>query len=65
MAHADGRIAVGDAAIGKPGVCCLITGPGLLNAATPIGQAYSDSCRCWCSAPSTPRPISAKAAAAA
>lgn len=30
-------------ASGKPGVCCLITGPGLLNAATPIGQAYSDS----------------------
>ncbi|HVY99525.1 MAG TPA: 5-guanidino-2-oxopentanoate decarboxylase [Dongiaceae bacterium] len=30
-------------ASGRPGVCCLITGPGLLNAATPIGQAYSDS----------------------
>jgi 5-guanidino-2-oxopentanoate decarboxylase len=30
-------------ASGKPGVCCLITGPGLMNAATPIGQAYSDS----------------------
>jgi thiamine pyrophosphate-dependent acetolactate synthase large subunit-like protein len=30
-------------ASGKPGVCCLITGPGLLNAATPLGQAYSDS----------------------
>ena len=28
---------------GKPGVCCLITGPGLMNAATPIGEAYSDS----------------------
>ena len=30
-------------ATGKPGVACLITGPGLLNAATAIGQAYSDS----------------------
>jgi thiamine pyrophosphate-dependent acetolactate synthase large subunit-like protein len=28
---------------GKPGVCFLITGPGVTNAATPIGQAYSDS----------------------
>lgn len=30
-------------ASGRAGVCCLITGPGLMNAATPIGQAYSDS----------------------
>ncbi len=30
-------------ATGKPGVCYLITGPGLLNALTPLGQAYSDS----------------------
>jgi len=30
-------------ASGKPGVCFLITGPGLTNAVTPIGQAYSDS----------------------
>jgi len=30
-------------ASGKPGVCCLITGPGLMNAATAIGEAYSDS----------------------
>ncbi len=30
-------------ASGRPGVCCLITGPGLMNAATPIGPAYSDS----------------------
>jgi 5-guanidino-2-oxopentanoate decarboxylase len=30
-------------ASGKPGVCVLITGPGMTNAATPIGQAYSDS----------------------
>ena len=28
---------------GKPGVCFLITGPGLTNAATAIGQAFSDS----------------------
>jgi len=30
-------------ASGRPGVCCVITGPGLTNAATPIGQAFSDS----------------------
>lgn len=28
---------------GRPAGCLLITGPGLLNAATGIGQAYSDS----------------------
>ena len=28
-------------ASGKPGVCCLITGPGLMNAATPIGTLTS------------------------
>jgi 5-guanidino-2-oxopentanoate decarboxylase len=28
---------------GRPGVCFLIAGPGLLNAATAIAQAYSDS----------------------
>lgn len=28
---------------GKPGVCLLISGPGITNASTPIGQAYSDS----------------------
>src|SRR5882724_12052745 len=28
---------------GRPAVCLLITGPGLTNAATAIGQAYSDS----------------------
>jgi acetolactate synthase-1/2/3 large subunit len=28
---------------GKPGVCFLITGPGVTNAATAMGQAYSDS----------------------
>ena len=28
---------------GRPGVCLLISGPGVTNAATPLGQAYSDS----------------------
>jgi len=28
---------------GKPGVCTIITGPGVTNAATGIGQAYADS----------------------
>lgn len=28
---------------GKPGVCFIITGPGLTNIATAMGQAYSDS----------------------
>ncbi len=30
-------------ATGKVGVCCLITGPGVTNAATALAQAYSDS----------------------
>ena len=30
-------------ATGKPGVCALISGPGLTNAVTPIAQAYHDS----------------------
>jgi thiamine pyrophosphate-dependent acetolactate synthase large subunit-like protein len=30
-------------ATGRPGVCVLITGPGVTNAATAMGQAYSDS----------------------
>ena len=28
---------------GRPGVCFVITGPGVTNIATPMGQAYSDS----------------------
>lgn len=28
---------------GKPGVCFLISGPGVTNAATALGQAYADS----------------------
>ncbi|MFT5639897.1 MAG: 5-guanidino-2-oxopentanoate decarboxylase, partial [Paracoccaceae bacterium] len=30
-------------ATGKPGVAYVITGPGLCNIMTPMGQAYSDS----------------------
>ena len=30
-------------ATGGPGVCFLISGPGLTNALTPLGQAYADS----------------------
>lgn len=30
-------------ATGKPGVCTLITGPGVTNAATALAQAYADS----------------------
>jgi 5-guanidino-2-oxopentanoate decarboxylase len=30
-------------ASGRPGVCCVITGPGLTNAATAVAQSYSDS----------------------
>lgn len=30
-------------ATGRPGVCYVITGPGLTNILTPMGQAYSDS----------------------
>jgi len=30
-------------ATGKPGVAIIITGPGLTNVSTPIGQAYTDS----------------------
>ena len=30
-------------ASGRPGVCTIITGPGVTNAATPIGQAFADS----------------------
>ena len=44
--HEQGGVFMADGyarATGKPGVACLITGPGLLNAATAIGQAYSDS----------------------
>lgn len=35
-------------ASGKPGVCYVITGPGLCNVMTPLGQAYSDSVPVLC-----------------
>jgi 5-guanidino-2-oxopentanoate decarboxylase len=39
-----GFMAYGYAAISKkPGVCVVISGPGLTNITTPMGQAYSDS----------------------
>jgi 5-guanidino-2-oxopentanoate decarboxylase len=39
-----GFMADGYARVGRrPGVCFLITGPGVTNAATPLGQAYADS----------------------
>ncbi len=33
-------------ATGKPGVCFTITGPGLLNILTPMGQAWSEFQQC-------------------
>ena len=30
-------------ASGRPGVCTLITGPGVTNAATALGQSFADS----------------------
>src|SRR5258708_38013666 len=30
-------------AAGRPAACLVITGPGLTNLLTPLGQAYSDS----------------------
>ena len=36
---ADGYARVG----GKPGVCVLISGPGVTNACTPMGQSFADS----------------------
>ncbi|MEM7469893.1 MAG: 5-guanidino-2-oxopentanoate decarboxylase [Pseudomonadota bacterium] len=35
-------------ATGRPGVCYVITGPGLCNVMTPLGQAYSDSVPVLC-----------------
>ena len=35
-------------ASGKPGVCYVITGPGLCNVMTALGQAYSDSVPVLC-----------------
>ena len=36
---ADGYARLG----GKPGVCVLISGPGVTNACTPMGQSFADS----------------------
>src|ERR1700756_3056142 len=30
-------------ATGRPGVCLAVCGPGVFNAATPLGTAYTDS----------------------
>ena len=35
-------------ASGRPGVCCVTTGPGVANAATALAQAYSDSIPVLC-----------------
>ncbi|MFZ5677011.1 MAG: 5-guanidino-2-oxopentanoate decarboxylase [Pseudomonadota bacterium] len=35
-------------ATGKPGVCFTITGPGLTNIMTPLGQSWSDSSPVFC-----------------
>jgi 5-guanidino-2-oxopentanoate decarboxylase len=35
-------------ASGRPGICVLITGPGVANAATPLGEAYADSVPVLC-----------------
>ena len=35
-------------ATGKPGVCLLITGPGVTNATTALAEAYSDSVPLLC-----------------
>ncbi len=44
--HEQGAVFMADGfarASGKPGVAMLISGPGVTNASTPLGQAYSDS----------------------
>ncbi len=44
--HEQGAAFMADAyarVTGRPGVCTLITGPGVTNAATPIAQAHHDS----------------------
>ena len=35
-------------ASGRPGVCVVISGPGVTNAATPLGQAFADSVPVLC-----------------
>ncbi len=44
--HEQGAVFMADGfarASGRPGVAMLISGPGVTNASTPLGQAYSDS----------------------
>jgi 5-guanidino-2-oxopentanoate decarboxylase len=44
--HEQGAVFMADGyarASGKPGVCFLITGPGVTNGATGLGQAFADS----------------------
>jgi acetolactate synthase-1/2/3 large subunit len=45
---------------GKPGVCVLVSGPGVLNAATPIAQAWHDSIPMLVVAASTESELSGK-----
>jgi thiamine pyrophosphate-dependent acetolactate synthase large subunit-like protein len=45
---------------GKPGVCVLVSGPGVLNAATPIAQAWHDSIPMLVLAASTESELSGK-----
>ena len=44
----------------KPGVCVLVSGPGVLNAATPIAQAWHDSIPLLVLAASTESSLSGK-----
>lgn len=43
-------------ASGKPGVAFVITGPGVTNIATPIGEAYTDSSPVMVVSSNCPRP---------
>lgn len=45
---------------GKPGVCVLVSGPGVLNAATPMAQAWHDSIPMLVLAASTESELSGK-----
>lgn len=45
---------------GRPGVCILVSGPGVLNAATPIAQAWHDSIPMLVIAASTESPLMGK-----
>ena len=47
-------------ASGKPGIAFVITGPGLCNIMTPMGQAYSDSVPLWLYLPALMKRLSAE-----